>query len=117
MKIKYKKCGDNYIPCLKLPKVKNKAKFGKYGAMRLEYLKEHRKAEFTLLLMNGELPNHLINRDNQAKELCELLIKQLAEKENITEELKQNNQMKWVQMMNNIKNSAEEIVLRELIYM
>ena len=98
MKIKYKKCGDYYIPCLKLPKIKNKAKFGKYGAMRLEYLKEHRKAEYTLLLMNGELPDHLINIDN------------------LTEELKQNNQMKWVQMMNNIKNSAEEIVLKELIY-
>ena len=116
MKIKYKKCGDYYIPCLKLPKVKNEKPLGKFGIMRLEYLRQHRKAQYTIMLMNEELSNHLISIDNQAKDMYELLIKQLAEKENITEELKQTDPMKWVQMMNNISNAAKEIVLAELIY-
>ena len=89
---------------------------GKYGKLRLRYLKEHKKAEYTILLMDNELQKHLMVVDKIATERFELLMKQNAEKENITEELKEKDQLKWVGLMNNMKHSAEEIILKELIY-
>lgn len=116
MKIKYIKQGDYYIPDLKLEKENITKPLGRFGLLRLNYLKEHRKSQYTLLLMTEELTMYLQSIDEEAKSMYELLIKQLAEKENINEKLKQSDQLKWVQMMNNIKNSAEEIVLNELIF-
>lgn len=91
-------------------------KIGKYGKLRLRYLKEHKKAEYTILLMDNKLQKHLMEIDKIANERFELLMKQYASKENITEELKSKDQLKWVGLMNNIKHSVEEIILKELIY-
>ena len=114
--IEYIKVGDYYMPNLKAPEGVKISKLGKYGRLRLRYLKENKKAEYTILFMDNKLQNHLIEIDKIAKKRFDLLMKQLAEKENITEELKAENQLKWVGRMNNIKNCADEIILKELIY-
>lgn len=116
MKIEYTKQGDYYIPNLVAPANMKNFRIGKYGKLRLNYLKQHKKAEYTILLMDNELQNHLIEIDNTANARFELLMKQFAEKGNITEELKATNQMEWVRKMNNIKHCAEEIIFKELIY-
>lgn len=116
MKIEYTKVGDYYLPNLVVPENMKNFKIGKYGKLRLRYLKEHKKAEYTILLMDNELQKHLMKIDKIATERFELLMKQFAEKEKITEELKGKDQLKWVGLMNNIKHSAEEIILKELIY-
>lgn len=116
MKIEYTKVGDYYLPNLVAPENMKNFKIGKYGKLRLRYLKEHKKAEYTILLMDNELQKHLMEIDKIANERFELLMKQFAEKENIIEELKAKDQLKWVGLMNNIKHSAEEIILKELIY-
>ena len=116
-KITYTKVGDFYMPNLTLAESKYKNHLlSKYGRMRLNYLKEHKKAEYIIFLMNNELEEHLYNIDIECKKQFDLLMKQYIEKENITEELKATNQMLWVQKMNYIKNSVEEIILNELIY-
>ena len=84
--------------------------------MRARYLKENKKAEYTIMLIENTLQDHLIKIDKTANERFDLLMKQFAEKENITEELKSTNQMEWVGKMNSIKNAVEEIILKELIY-
>ena len=84
--------------------------------MRLKFLKEHKKAEYTILLIDNKLEKHLVEIDKIANERFELLMKQFAERENITEELKLEDQLKWVGLMNNIKHSVEEIIFKELIY-
>lgn len=116
MKIEYRKVGDYYLPNLIAPSNIKDFKLGKYGRLRLNYLKQYKKAEYTTMLMNCELQKHLMEIDESTNRRIELLIKQFAEKENITEELKSNNQMEWVARMNNIKNRAEEIIYKELIY-
>ena len=116
MKIEYTKVGDYYIPNLVAPENMKNFKIGKYGKLRLRYLKEHKKAEYTILLVNNKLQTHLIETDESANKRFELLMQQLAGRENITEELKANNQMEWVAKMNNIKNRVEEIIFNELIY-
>ena len=116
MNIEYTKVGDYYLPNLVAPENMKNFKIGKYGKLRLRYLKEHKKAEYTILLMDNELQKHLMEVDKIANERFELLMKQFKEKENITEELKAKDQLKWVGLMNNIKHSAEEIILKELIY-
>lgn len=116
MNIEYTKVGDYYLPNLVAPENIKNFSLGKYGKLRLRYLKEHRNAEYTILLMDNELQKHLMDVDNQANERFELLMKQFAEEENITEELKATNQLEWVGRMNNIKHCAEEIILKELIY-
>ena len=115
--ITYTKINDYYIPNLVLPKSKySDYKLGKYGRMRARYLKERKKAEYTILFIDGKLNEHLYNTDIECKKRYNLLMKQFAERENITEELKATNQMEWVSKMNNIKNCVEEIVFKELIY-
>ena len=84
--------------------------------MRLRYLKENKKAEYTVLLLENKLQEHLMELDSTANARFELLMKQFAKKENITEELKATNQMEWVGKMNAIKNAVEEIIFKELIY-
>lgn len=116
MEIEYTKIGDYYLPNLVAPNMKN-FKIGKYGRMRLRYLKENKKAEYTILLMENKLQEHLIEVDKTANDRFELLMKQFAEKENVTEDLKAKNQMEWVGKMNAIKNAVEEIIFKELIYM
>lgn len=116
MKIEYTKVGDYYIPNLVAPENMKNFKIGKYGKLRLNYLKENKRAEYTILLMDNKLEKHLMDIDTTANKRFKLLMKQFAEKENITEELKASNQMEWVCRMNNIKNRAEEIIFNELIY-
>ena len=116
MKIEYTKVGDYYLPNLVASKNTKNFKIGKYGKLRLNYLKENKRAEYTILLMDNKLQKHLMDIDTTANERFDLLMKQFAEKENITEELKATNQMEWVCRMNNIKNRAEEIIFNELIY-
>ena len=115
MKIDYRKCGDYYIPNLVISNTKN-FKLGKYGKMRLNYLKTEKKAEYTILLMDDKLSEHLQEIDETSTARYNLLMKKSAERENITEELKANNQLEWVAKMNSIKNRAEEIIFNELIY-
>lgn len=104
-----------YYPDLALSE-EEKAHYGKYGMLRRTYLKEYRKVLYTDLLMNGKLIAHLNEIDDAANAKMELLTRQMQEKRGINEELKSQNQMAWVDAMNNICNAAEEIVLRELIY-
>ena len=113
--IEYHLEGDYYIPNLTIPK-QEKIILNKYGRMRLNYLKEHKKAEYSTMLIDGTLNSHLKEIQETATERVEQIIKQLMIQENITEEMKQQDQMKWIQIMNNLKNSAEEIVVQELIY-
>ena len=84
--------------------------------MRARYLKEHKKVEYSILLIDGKLDEHLYNTDIECKKRYDLLMKKIAEREHITEELKATNQMEWVQKMNCIKNAVEEIIFKELIY-
>ena len=113
--IEYRLVGDYYIPNLVLPNKKD-LKLGRYGRMRARYLKENKKVEYTIMLIENTLQDHLIEIDRTANERYDLLMKQFIEKENITEELKATNQMEWVGKMNAIKNAVEEIILKELIY-
>ena len=113
--IEYRLVGDYYIPNLILPNKKN-IKLGKYGRMRARYLKENKKAEYSIMFIENTLQDHLIEVDRTANERFELLMKQFKERENITEDLKATNQMEWVGKMNVIKNAVEEIILNELIY-
>ena len=115
--ITYKKKNDYYISNLVLPKSKySDYKLGKYRRMRSRYLKEHKKAEYTILLIDGKLDEHLYNTDIECKNRSDFLMEQFAEREHITEELKATNQMEWVKKMNAIKNVVEEIIIKELIY-
>ena len=111
----YELQGDYYIPCLVLDEEKNQP-IGMWGRKHLRYLKEHRPVLHTTLLLSGKLNSHLAEIDNQATEMFDRLMKQLAEKEGITEQLKATDQMAWVGAMNNICNRAEEIVNTEVIY-
>ena len=90
--------------------------YGKYGMLRKQFLKEHRPIRYQNLLLSGKLTAHLNQIDQEATEQVEVLMKQMAEKQGVTEELKVQNQTKWVRLMNNIKASAEEMVLREILY-
>lgn len=103
------------LPDLLLPKEETPT-FGKYGRMRLKYLKEHRRGTYVTLLTSGELTHHLNEVDHGAKAMLELLVQQMAQAQGITEQLKANDQMTWVGAMNNFRNDAEEIVLKELVH-
>lgn len=116
MDITYTKIGDYFVPNLVLSDSVKDFQIGKYGRLRLKYLKENKKAEYSILSMNGELKKYLMEVDKLAKERVEFLIKQQAKRQNVNEKLKENDQLKWVGMMNNIKNSAEEIVINEVIF-
>lgn len=113
--IQYTKQGDYYLPNL-LPPQDDIQPIGKYGIMRREYLKNNREVFYTNLLTSGKLNSHLHDVEEEAQNRMELLVIQMAEAQNITEELKANNQMEWVGRMNNIRHAAEEIVLAEFIY-
>lgn len=112
MNISYTKKGDYLLPNLML-KEKVQYNIGKYGLLRLEYIKKYKLGLYFDLLMNDNLNEYLHEVDTTIMEKVQSLIKALAEKENISEKLKQDNQMLWVSKMNNIKNTAEEIILKE----
>ena len=114
--IEYTKVGDFYLPNIALPKPRRTGNIGKYGRLRLQYLEEHHKAECMLMRINNELTSHLLDIEDECRTRVESLVEQMAKKENVTEELKANNQLEWVQKMNNIKNRAEEIAYNEIIY-
>ena len=115
MNISYAKKGDYLLPNLIL-KEKIQYNIGKYGLLRLEYIKKYKLGLYFDLLVNDALNEYLHGIDTTIMEKGQNLIKELSEKENINEELKQNNQMLWVSKMNNIKNEVEEIILKEYIY-
>ena len=115
MNISYTKKGDYLLPNLIL-KEKVQFNIGKYGLLRLEYIKKEKLGLYFDLLVNDTLNKYLHDIDIIVMEKGQNLIKELFEKENINEELKQDNQMLWVSKMNNIKNIAEEIILKEYIY-
>ena len=112
--IEYTKVGDYYMPNLVLEN--EKIILNKYGRMRLKFLKENRKAEYTIMFVNGTLNKHLKEIQETAQERIDLIIEQLKQQNNLTEEMKNTDQLYWVSMMNNFKSIAEEIILNELIY-
>lgn len=103
-----------YYPMITIPK-QNKYILGKYGYLRLDYLKEHKKFEYETMLLDGTLREHIVNTDIQAKKKYEILMKQMLEKNPIDEKLKDTDTLKWIGLMNNYKNSIEEILFKELI--
>ena len=114
--IEYRLVGDYYLPNIVLHKPRRTLNIGKYGRLKLNYMKKYKIPEYTEMLLNNELKSYLLDIEDECKAKIDILIKQMAEKENVNEELKANNQMKWVQKMNNIKSRVEEIVLNEVIY-
>ena len=115
MNISYTKSGDYLLPDLIL-KDKEQFNIGKYGLLRLNYIKKYQLGLYFDLLVNDKLNEYLHNINTTVMEMVQKLINELTEKENITEELKDSNQMLWVSKMNNIKNIAQEIILKEYIY-
>ena len=111
----YTQVGDYLLPDLIIDETEQQP-VGKYGRMRKRYLKEHRPVLFTNLLLSGKLDQHLTEIDRACTEQMELLTRQMADWEAVTEALKAADQMEWVRRMNNIQNRAEEIVLNELVY-
>lgn len=113
MEITYTRVGDYYLPNLAAPE---SPKVGRWGMLRFSYLRKHREALYTTMLMQETLNPHLEEVDRQAQELEQRLISQLVQQEGITEQMKAENQLEWVARMNSIRNLAEQIVLNELIY-
>ena len=111
----YELQGDYYLPCLQLPE-KEPVHIGVWGQRHLNYLRENKRVLLSNLQISGKLNIYLADIDKQAEEMCSRLVKQMADREDITEQLKAEDQMEWVRQMNNIRIRANEIVLRELIY-
>ena len=111
----YELQGDCYLPCLKLPKEESRH-IGIWGQRHLRYLKQHRKVLYSELLISGKLNDYLADLNEQAEKMFSRLVKQLAEKEGVTEAIKAENQLLWVQRMNSIRNTAMEVVSNDLIY-
>ena len=113
--IEYTKVGDYYMPNLVFEK-EEKIILNKYGRMRLKFLKENKKAEYMIMFTKGTLNKHLKEIQEIAQTRVDIIIEQLKKQNNLTEEMKNIDQLYWVGMMNNFRNTAEEIILRELIY-
>ena len=111
----YEQQGDYLIPCLTLPTEEEKS-IGVWGQRHLRYLKTHRKITYTNLITSGKLNSYLADIDEQAEDMFSRLVKHMTEREGVTEQLKANNQLEWVRLMNNIRNRAVEIVTTNLIY-
>lgn len=112
-RLSYTLHGDYYLTDLEINE--EETTYGKYGIMRKQFLKEHRSARYQYLVLTGKLTEHLNQVDKEAREKVEMLVEQMAEQWGVTEELKMQDQMEWVRKMNNIKNIAEESVLK-IIY-
>ncbi len=115
MELIYEKCGDYLVPNL-IPNQEPEGELRKFGLMRKSYLENHRREIYSGLLLSGELKKHLLMIQEQAEERFDLLVEQMAKQEGVTEQLKEQAQMLWVQRMNNIRARAEEIVRTEIIY-
>ncbi len=115
MNITYEKCGDYLIPNL-IPNSEPEGELRRFGLMRKSYLENYRRGIYSGLLLSGELKKHLLMIQEQAENRFDLLVEQMAEKEGVTEALKAQDQMLWVAKMNNIRQRAEEIVRKEIIY-
>ena len=114
MKITHSKYGDYYLPDLAVSQ-KEPATYGRFGRMRLKYLKEHRRAAYINLKTSGQLTYHLNEIDREANEMLQLLIEQMAQTQGISEQLKEEDQMAWVGAMNNIRSAAEEVISRNIV--
>ena len=116
MKITYREVNDYLIPNLKLPPEEANIRLGKWGMMYKDYLQKNKNVLFSTLLIQGKLYQHCAEIEQQANEMFELLIEQMKEAEGVTEELKEENQLEWVQRMGNIEARVREVVSEELIY-
>ena len=114
MNMQYIRVGDYFIPDLELPK--ESRPIGRWGRMHRDYLREHKSIQYNCLLLSGELWTYLADLNEQAQDRLERIIDQMKAAEGITEALKASAPMAWVQRMNSIRNWAEEIILREMIY-
>ena len=114
--INYIKIGDYYFPDLN-PPTQKKINIGKYGRMRLSFLKKHKQVAYTNLVTSGQLAEHLQNVDEEANNLYDRLIQDYKVKRKVTKALKEKNQMLWVQEMNNIQHCVDEFIKKELIYL
>ncbi len=115
MNITYEKCGDYLIPNL-VPDPEPEGELRKFGLMRKSYLENHRRGIYSGLLLSGELKKHLLVIQKQAEERFDLLVRQMAEREGVMEQLKAQDQMLWVKRMNSIRARAEEVVREEIIF-
>lgn len=113
--IRYILKGDVYLPELELPE--ESRPIGRWGRLHKEYLKANRPVLYNALLLSGKLNTLLADLNEQASERCSLIVRQMAEAEGITEELKANDPIRWVQAMNSIRSRAEEIIRTEMIYL
>ena len=111
----YELQGDYYLPCLKLPE-KEQPHIGIWGQRHLRYLKKHHRVCYANLLTSGKLNSYLSDIDEQAQEMFSRLVKQMAEREGVTEQLKAENGLEWMRQMNNIRACAMELVNEEIIY-
>ena len=114
MELTYSQVGDYLLPNLTVPD--EHYNIGKYGMLRKDYLKNHRKALYSVMIINGTLFKHLAEIDKACREVLDRLIPQMAKREGVTEELKATDQMEWVRRMNNIHNRAEEFIFNEYVY-
>lgn len=114
-KITYHKEGDYLIPDL-IVENQEKVVLGKYGRARLIYIKENKRGLYTELMINGALSSYLKGVDERCNHIVNITVREMAKENNVNEELKRNDQLKWVELMNNFKNAAEEIVFNEIIY-
>ena len=112
----YARQGDYLLPCLFLPAEKENKPIGVWGQRHLRYLKQHRKVLYTNLLTSGKLNSYLADIDEQAEDLFFRLVNQMVEREGVTEQMKADEMMKWVGLMNNIRSRAEEVVMKEYVY-
>ena len=109
----YELVGDYYLPCLNAPE---SPKVGRFGVMYHDYLRKHKRVTYSGLMLSGKLKEHIEDIDRQAEEMFSQLIEQMKQAEGVTEQLKTTDQMKWVGMMNNIRNCAEEIIKSEVLF-
>ena len=116
MNIEYTKVKDYLIPDIEVSPENKNVNIGKYGRLRERFLEEHKPSLYDHLVASEEIASHLSKLDKEARSYLNRLIKEIAEQEGVTEELKSRNQIEWIQKMNNIKNHAEEIVMNDLIY-
>lgn len=114
--IQYRQVGDYNIPNLILPSEEANITLGKWGMMHKDYLEKHKKVLFNSLLIQGKLYQHCAEIENQARDMFDTLIEQMKQAENVTEQLKEENQIEWVCRMQNIEERAKELVVEELIF-
>ena len=112
----YRQEGDYLLPNLTLPPEPQDYQIGKYGRLRQRFLKEHRRALYTSLMLEGTLTKHLAEIDRSCNDRLEIIETALMKREGVTEALKVSDQMEWVRHRNSIRNRAEEIILSELVY-